>query len=200
MEATKKALATAAIMSLTLLNGCSGGGDDSPQQDVSSRAANNAETEEPITRVEPNLEHCTDPVELNSEMLALINQTRASSQVCRGQSYPAVAALQLDARLENAAIVHADDMATHNFLSHSGSDGSSAGNRADRQDYDWVYISENLGGNYPDSAAILKAWMDSNEGHCEVIMAARAKDLGAACIYQEGSQYTSYWALELGDT
>lgn len=192
-------LSIATAFSIALTSGCSGGGDDSPRQDVSGRAGQSNVVADEIVRVEPNSEHCGDPVTLNNQMLEQINQLRASAQVCRGRSYPAVPALQFDARLENSAIVHADDMASNNFLSHTGSDGSSSGNRADRQGYDWIYMSENLAGNFRSVSSVAAAWMDSDEGHCEVIMAARAKDIGTACIYNEDAQYQYYWALELGE-
>jgi uncharacterized protein YkwD len=137
-------------------------------------------------------------VEINTEMLNKINELRSSSRECKGRTFPAVAPLELNPRLENAAIVHADDMATTDFLSHTGSDGSDSGDRADRQDYVWNYISENLAGNFTSVDAVAAAWMASDTGHCEVIMAAKAKDLGVACVYNEESDYEMYWALELG--
>jgi uncharacterized protein YkwD len=198
MKATTLLVSIAAICSIALTSGCSGGGDESPTEEISNRASQANVTTNDANRIEPKSEHCGDPVEINAQMLEHINQVRASAQVCRGQSHPAVPALQLDALLENSAIVHADDMASNNFLSHTGSDGSSSGNRADRQGYDWIYISENLGGNYRSVSDVADAWMDSSAGHCEVIMSARATDLGVACVYNENSDYEYYWALELG--
>ena len=60
------------------------------------------------------------PVSLEEEVVLLVNQERAS----RG-----IAPLVMDDRLLAAAQGHALDMATHDFVSHTGSDGSSAGER-----------------------------------------------------------------------
>lgn len=192
MKVIFKATQLSALLSTLLLLGCgAAGGNVSPTSQVSSRSGS-------IDKYEPVYEHCTDPVLLNEELLKELNKIRSSSQVCRGKAYPDVAELKLDSRLENAAIVHSDDMATHNFLSHTGSDGSHNGDRATREGYNWSHIAENLAGNASSVSVVVEAWMDSDGGHCEAIMAAQVQDIGAACIYREDSDYRYYWSLELG--
>lgn len=192
-----KALASSLV--IATLAGCGAGESDAATPELKSQTSSNDSASQEVARHEPVSEHCGDPVSINAEMIERINELRASSQQCGNTTYQAVSPVQFDARLENAAIVHADDMATENFFSHTGSDGSSFDQRIQRQGYaDNAYMSENLANAFTSVNATVSAWMQSTS-HCKAIMATEAKELGAACIYQEESDHSYYWALELGD-
>ena len=62
-----------------------------------------------------------------------------------------------DARLGRAAQGHANDMLATGVLSHTGSDGSNAGQRITREGYNWQTWGENIARGQPDEAAVLNA-------------------------------------------
>jgi uncharacterized protein YkwD len=70
------------------------------------------------------------------ELLTLVNQHRAAGASCGARgSFPAVPALVWNDALTRASLVHSDDMVALNFFSHTGSNGSSAGDRATAAGY-----------------------------------------------------------------
>lgn len=132
-------------------------------------------------------------------MLELVNQFRSEAQSCGGTSFFSADPLTWSVRLENAAIVHSDDMATNNFYSHTGSDGSHPGDRMDRQGYIWTKAIENLGPDRDDIADVMRAWKTSSAGHCDNLMNQEVKHMGAACVYTDSADQEFYWTLKLGD-
>jgi uncharacterized protein YkwD len=56
-------------------------------------------------------------------MLEQVNAARAKARECGSERYTAVQSLSYSCQLDEAAARHSQDMATHNFFSHSGSDG-----------------------------------------------------------------------------
>jgi|GEM_PF-241317 len=128
-----------------------------------------------------------------AQILAQVNQMRASAQVCGAQgARPAVAALGWNAKLEAAAARHSQDMAAHTYMSHTGSDGSTHATRATDAGYSFQYINENVAVGYPDISAVVAGWMGS-DGHCANIMAAQIAHTAAACTI--GSDGRKYWTL-----
>lgn len=92
--------------------------------------------------------------------------------------------------LSNASQAYAVDMHENDFFSHTGRDGSSAGDRASAAGYEWRYISENLASGYKSEGSVINAWMDS-PGHRANMLDERAQDFG---IGREGD----IWVLMLG--
>lgn len=70
----------------------------------------------------------------------------------------------LDSRLNAAAQSHSGDMARTGIFSHTGSDGSNAGQRITRQGYRWSSWGENIAGGYATWQAAIRGWMGS-PGH-----------------------------------
>jgi uncharacterized protein YkwD len=92
-------------------------------------------------------------------------------------------------------------MALLNFFAHTGSDGLSGGDRADAEDYPWTRIGENLAAGQSDVDVVIEEWLDSNEGHCELLMDPLMTEMGGSC--KTGGPLTlfsSYWTLVLGTT
>ena len=84
---------------------------------------------EPNPQPNPQPNPNPNPADFANQILNLVNQARAAGQVCGTEALPAVPALTLNAQLNQAAQRHSDDMATNNIFSHTGSDGSSFGQR-----------------------------------------------------------------------
>lgn len=133
-------------------------------------------------------------------MLDAVNATRAQARECGSYgSFPAVPPLAWSCPLEAAAQGHSTDMATNNFFSHTGSNGSSVGDRASSAGYSWTAIGENIaaGTSYSAVGAVVQGWIDS-PGHCANLMRSSYKELGAAKVSNPSSTYTVYWTQVFG--
>ncbi len=132
----------------------------------------------------------TDPSVFETAMLEEVNRLRQSGCQCGDDYFPPVPALRWDARLAKAARAHAADMKSSNRMSHTGSDGSTIGQRARRAGYAWSMIGENVAWGYSDIPSVVEGWKNS-DGHCRNMMKKEYVHLGAA-------QYGVYWVQEFG--
>jgi uncharacterized protein YkwD len=91
-------------------------------------------------------------------------------------------------------------MATNRFLDHTGSDGSTPGERITREGYPWVAYGENIAVGYPTVSAVIQGWLLS-EGHCRNIMTREFTEIGAgyAIGQYSGNPAARYWTFDLAD-
>lgn len=129
------------------------------------------------------------PVTEAAQMYALLNQTR-----CQNGLRPLAASPQLEA----AAAAHTQDMVTHNFFSHSGSNGSSVLDRVQAQGYALTFVGENLAAGNSTPDATFQQWLNS-PGHRDNMLNASFTEVGLAHIAQGGTTYGHYWSLVLGN-
>ncbi len=131
--------------------------------------------------------------------MARINAQRAAGAVCGAEgSFPAAPNLSWNAALTQASLVHSDDMMALNFFSHTGSNGSSAGQRATAAGYVWQTWGENIAAGQPTVNSVMDAWVAS-PGHCANLMNARFRDIGLACVSGSANNtYRTYWTMTLG--
>lgn len=120
------------------------------------------------------------------EILRLVNQERTS----RGLS-----ALTLSQKLDTAADLHSEDMATQGYFSHTGQDESSAGDRIERAGYDWRRYGENIAFGYQSAASVVQGWMNS-EGHRRNILNANFTHMGLG--YVTNASGRPYWTQVFG--
>jgi uncharacterized protein YkwD len=121
-------------------------------------------------------------------VLALVNQHRAANGLA-----PLTRAVELD----SAAQRHSNDMATNNFFNHTGSDGSSAGQRITAAGYRWTRCGENIAAGYSSPDAVVTAWMNSAL-HRANILNANFREIGIAVGYNAGGTYRYYWTQDFG--
>ncbi|MGF1734666.1 CAP domain-containing protein [Photobacterium satsumensis] len=126
------------------------------------------------------------------QMLYAVNQARSQQQVCGSDVMPAVPALEWDYNLESAAFTHSSDMANNNFMSHTGSDGSSPEDRINATGYSWSTWAENVAAGQKDIDAVMTSWMNS-PGHCKNIMNGSVTEMGASYVENSSTQYGIYW-------
>lgn len=94
--------------------------------------------------------------------------------------------------------MHSDDVMALNFFSHTGSSGSSAGQRATAAGYVWSTWGENIAAGQPTVDSVMAGWQ-SNPGRCANQMNARFRGMGLACVSGTASNgYRSYWTMTLG--
>lgn len=102
------------------------------------------------------------------------------------------APLTVNAKLTQAAQAHSADMAAHANMSHTGSDGSSPGDRITAAGYAWSSYGENVAYGYSTPASVMAAWMNS-PGHRANILNCSFKDIGVG-LAQPGN----YWTQDFG--
>jgi uncharacterized protein YkwD len=122
------------------------------------------------------------------ELIDLVNQVRQQNGL-----HP----LNIDAALVAAAKRHSTDMAQNNFMSHTGSDGSSPWDRMADAGYRLYYGGENVAAGYPTAGTVLNGWMNS-PGHRDNILNSNFLDLGVGYAFGDRSTYGHYWTLTLG--
>ena len=59
----------------------------------------------------------------------------------------------------SAALAHSEDMADNNYFGHTGSDGSTLGDRANAAGFTTFPIGENVAAGYDDVRSLVLAWM-----------------------------------------
>jgi uncharacterized protein YkwD len=179
--------------SLTLLAACGGGSDDAREA-----ASNQGPPAAPAATADSG--GTCDLPNFRAELLGRINAHRAAGADCASQGqFAAVAPLAWRAELAGAALVHSEDMATHDFVSHTGSDGRSVGQRATAAGYAWRSVGENVAAGQVSVADVVAAWMGS-AGHCANVMNADFRDIALACVPGAAdTRYRRYWTMTLGE-
>jgi uncharacterized protein YkwD len=125
------------------------------------------------------------PSGVAGQILTLVNAQRTKAG-CK--------AVTLDPRLTAAAAGHAQDMATHDYFSHTSRDGRTFVDRIRAAGYP-VPRSENIAAGQPTVAAVMDAWMGS-AGHRANILDCSAVAMGAASA--QGGSYGIYWVQDFG--
>lgn len=128
------------------------------------------------------------PLYVEWQTAALVNVERRAI----GLNY-----LAWDNLLFMAARGHSDDMATHNYFSHTGLDGSSPGDRITEAGYVWNAYGENIAAGYATPEEAMEAWMNSS-GHRANILNATFCDIGVGYAYAPTSTYDHYWTQNFG--
>ncbi len=130
--------------------------------------------------------------DLDIRMLAAVNQARGQSRLCGNDNMPAADSLSWNCDLRQAAQLHSNDMTRNNFFSHSGSNGSSAGDRVSNTNYSWSAVRENLAAGQQNVQDVMAGLLKS-PGHCVNIMARDVIHFGFGYAENRDTQYTRYW-------
>jgi uncharacterized protein YkwD len=101
--------------------------------------------------------------------------------------------LRLHSRLTATAQAHSNDMARHNFMSHTGSDGSSFADRMKRHGYNFRTGAENVAAGQSSAQHVMESWMNSSR-HRKNILGPNYRDIGIA--YAGGNKL--YWTQVFG--
>ena len=126
--------------------------------------------------------------DFESQVVSLINQQRANN---------GLSGLASSGALANAARNHTLDMVCNNFVSHTGSNGSSFGTRLNLAGYSYSSAAENVAAGYGSPADVVAGWMGS-EGHRANILNAGFTHIGIGYASLSSSTYTTYWTAEFG--
>jgi uncharacterized protein YkwD len=86
-------------------------------------------------------------------------------------------------------------MASQNFLSHRGSDGSLPARRMRSEGYR-AATAETVGAGQPDPATIVSGWL-SSRSHAAILRSPRWTEIGVAYA-PSGSRYRHVWTANFG--
>jgi uncharacterized protein YkwD len=126
----------------------------------------------------------------NEQSIAdLINQQRKAN---------GLAALTLVPELTQAARRHSRDMADHDFLSHTGSDGSSPGERVQEAGYDWVTVGEIIGCGFGGDPQEMVDWWMNSPSHRAIILSSSLEEFGVGYAINTNSSFGHYWTVDFG--
>ena len=137
------------------------------------------------------------PSDLREVIIRITNESRSQGRMCGSTQYNAAPALLWHESLAEAAHRHSLDMATHNFFSHTGSDGLKAVNRAQTAGFPAGYVGENIAAGQTDLDWTHTAWLESS-GHCANIMRPEYTHIGAACVENLNATAKRYWTVVFG--
>lgn len=138
-----------------------------------------------------------DAAEVSRLVLALTNQARAHGRTCGWRHFPPAPPLSLAPALTRAARMHSLDMAAHDFFSHTGSDGSTPGQRATRAGYRWSMMGENIASGVATPRAVVAGWLASPH-HCANIMTAGFRQMGVAFAVDRTNPRVIAWTEDFG--
>ncbi|APZ55030.1 CAP domain-containing protein [Salipiger abyssi] len=98
--------------------------------------------------------------------------------------------LTRSAALQRAAEAHARDMARMGDMTHTGSDGSSVGDRVKRQGYRFRRVAENIAETGRGADRVMELWIASPPHRKNMLL----RDVTQYGLAQSGD----YWALVVG--
>ncbi len=130
-------------------------------------------------------------------MLALTNEARAQPRRCGDRTFEAAPPVRPNAILDQAAALHAQDMARTGVLQHEGSDGSEPSVRLTRAGYRWRSMGENVASGQTTPEQVVQEWLQS-PGHCATLMNPGFVEMGLAYAVNMKSESVVYWAQEFG--
>ena len=102
--------------------------------------------------------------------------------------------LKLASKLEEAAKVHAKDMAEHQTMTHDGSDGSTSRQRIVNTGYHMLSTGENVAVGYDGVASVIQGWMESPPHKKNIL--GDFSEIGAAMVV--GKDDKPYWCADFG--
>lgn len=119
-------------------------------------------------------------------VIALTNAQRAAA---------GLSPVSANGALTAAAAAHSKDQAAHNTMTHTGSNGSTLGQRITAAGFGWRTIGENVAMGYGSADSVMNGWMNS-PGHRANILKADFTSIGVAVAY--AADGTPYWTMDLG--
>ncbi len=88
-------------------------------------------------------------------------------------------------------------MTQNNVFGHTGSDGSSPGQRIGQAGYGAMARGESIAAGYASANDGVQGWFGS-PGHCAIVMDAKFQDLGGSCVSNANVGYKTCWTADFG--
>ena len=119
-------------------------------------------------------------------LLELVNAQRAKS---------GLASMAWQGQVAAAAQGHSADMAAMNRMTHTGSDGSNAGDRLHRAGFTWQSWGENIAVGFTSNEAVFAAWMASPDHRRQILGSFTYIGVGAVAA----GNGTVYWTMDFAN-
>jgi uncharacterized protein YkwD len=120
-----------------------------------------------------------------ADLVALHNKVRAEAKL---------PSLKVSKKLQAAALEHARDMADHEKMSHTGSDGSTPSSRITAHGYRMKRSGENIAFGPRRVEDVMKGWLKSPPHKRNIL--GNFSEIGAACA--SDADGTVYWSVSFG--
>ena len=183
---------------LAVLVAACGGGGGAPASTDAVTELTTTGGGSPGTSAPQAVATCDLPAGFADVALALVNDYRSRGADCGSHgAFGPAGSLARNGQLEQAALRHSTDMATHDFFDHTGSDGSTMEERVVAAGYSWSVLAENIAAGHSTVAGVVAAWMGSPD-HCANIMEPRLREMALACVRNDATTYKRYWTMDLG--
>jgi uncharacterized protein YkwD len=127
---------------------------------------------------------CALPATAAHAATGTASDAATSAVVARVNEERAVAGcspVTVDSRLTEAARGHAEDQAERRKMTHTGSDGSTPGERVTRAGYTWRKVAENVASGTESADRVMTMWMNSS-GHRANILNCAFRHVGVAHV------------------
>ncbi len=122
--------------------------------------------------------------------------TQVANLINNARAQAGLAPLSVNAALTVAAQGHSVDMACHDLISHTGSDGSSPHDRIVAAGYSPSFSSEIIyGSGYPQTAF---DWWMNDQVHRNEILNSRYTEMGVGYAYVADAAYGGYYTVDFG--
>lgn len=126
---------------------------------------------------------------------AAINVTTdCAARINTARSNAGLAPVKVDSRITLAAEAHSTEQAQRKLMTHTGTNGSNAGQRLNVLGYAWRTWGENVAAGQGDCASVVSAWMNSAPHRANILNPAM-KDMGIGAVATMAG--TIYWTLDL---
>ena len=116
------------------------------------------------------------------------------------------AALTLNAKLTSAAFVQSQDMAQNDFLSHTGSNGSTPADRVTAAGYGWLAVAENIAVGMDSPIDATNAWygeVPPDDFHRRNLLNCEFSEVGIGYFFLANDtgtvNYQHYWTMVLAN-
>ena len=124
------------------------------------------------------------PIDISYQCTDMVNSARAQA---------GVAAVTVVAAINQAAQGQSSYQASIQKMTHTGADGSNAGQRIAAQGYAWSTWAENVAAGQVDCASVMSAWMGS-AGHRANILNPAMTSIGVGAV--KGTNGVIYWTMD----
>jgi uncharacterized protein YkwD len=138
----------------------------------------------------------TSSATVRARIVELVNAARSHDRRCGRQRFEAAPPLRPSRALDDAAAIHARDMARKRYFEHRGSDGSQPKDRVRRAGYASRLTGENIALGPVSAEEVVAGWLDS-PGHCANIMDPRFHDIGVG-LASGRKRGEIYWVQNFG--
>jgi uncharacterized protein YkwD len=116
---------------------------------------------------------------IGARVLALTNMARAHRQRCGTHELAATSPLSHSIALDRIALLHATDMAEHNYFEHQDRAHRSPAERVRAAGYRERLVGENIAYGPESAEEVVRGWLASPE-HCENLMTPGFTEMGIA--------------------